>query len=423
VSVNEQQLHEKDRINWIQKISKSKNDINASTKIPVNPVNPVECDCMPEEWFVRVQGKEYGPVDLETLQEWKTEGRVLPTNEVRKVDVDPVAVAASAEEALWTTAAEIPGLFASESSVATAVAAAAPRSLHDILVQTWRIYLKGFWQFLVLNALVFVPSLCGQLTSATVPISPGAEIDLRASLAALFNLAMLLLTIAAWPVYVAGIQILTSELAAGRSIAIVDLVQRALTFWLRVIVLCILVYGAFFLLMVLALGILVMIIAGGSSIVIIFLALGLLVLQVWMFGRVFVNVMFWQQFTVLQDAAVMESLRESKDLARSRRDLPWFRRPLWRGAFLASLWIALVILLNIGPEWSLMQRYFQTLATTQDPQALLQSLNANPPGFDVVHVTLAVLQAVLRPLLGIAFVLLYFASIGRTNEDPPTEPS
>lgn len=353
---------------------------------------------MAEKWIVRVQDKEYGPVDLETLREWKEEGRVLAENEVRKVDVD-----------LWTSAREIPGLFAEPPPIA-ADARAPSRSTHEILVNTLRIYGKGFWQFLFLNALVFVPSLCGQLSSATVGVSPGTELDLRASLAALFNLAMLLLTIAAWPVYVAGIQILTSELAAARSIAVVDLVQRALKFWPRVMALCILVYGAFFLLMVFALGILVMIMAGASSVLMIFLALGLLVLQVWMFGRVFVNVMFWQQFAVLEDAGVVESLRESKNRARSGRDLPWFRRPLWRGAFLASLWCALAILLNIGPEWSLMQRYFQTLATTQDPQALLQSLNASTPGFDVVHVALAILQAALRPLLGIAFVFLYFDS-------------
>ena len=57
---------------------------------------------MAEEWIVRVQGKDYGPVDAETLREWKAEGRVLPGNQVRRADVD-----------LWITAAEIPGLFES----------------------------------------------------------------------------------------------------------------------------------------------------------------------------------------------------------------------------------------------------------------------------------------------------------------------
>src|SRR5713101_2193252 len=55
---------------------------------------------MTEQWIVRVQGKEYGPADIETLREWKTEGRLLAGNEARRADVD-----------LWTTAADIPGLF------------------------------------------------------------------------------------------------------------------------------------------------------------------------------------------------------------------------------------------------------------------------------------------------------------------------
>ena len=45
-------------------------------------------------------GTEYGPANIETLREWKAEGRLLPSNEARRADVD-----------LWTTAAEIPGLF------------------------------------------------------------------------------------------------------------------------------------------------------------------------------------------------------------------------------------------------------------------------------------------------------------------------
>ena len=53
-----------------------------------------------DEWIVRVQGAEYGPADIETLREWKAEGRLLPVNEARRADVD-----------LWETAAEIPGLF------------------------------------------------------------------------------------------------------------------------------------------------------------------------------------------------------------------------------------------------------------------------------------------------------------------------
>jgi len=55
---------------------------------------------MTEEWIVRVQGVEYGPANIETLREWKVEGRLLPANEARRASVN-----------LWTTAGEIPGLF------------------------------------------------------------------------------------------------------------------------------------------------------------------------------------------------------------------------------------------------------------------------------------------------------------------------
>ncbi len=55
---------------------------------------------MSEEWIVRVQGREYGPAALDTLQEWKSEGRLLPGNEVRRTDADT-----------WMRAQEIPGLF------------------------------------------------------------------------------------------------------------------------------------------------------------------------------------------------------------------------------------------------------------------------------------------------------------------------
>src|SRR5262245_52693596 len=66
---------------------------------------------MPEQWIIRVQGKEYGPADLATLREWKADGRVLPTNPARRADVDPTTVAGSMNQARWKTASEIPGLF------------------------------------------------------------------------------------------------------------------------------------------------------------------------------------------------------------------------------------------------------------------------------------------------------------------------
>ena len=55
---------------------------------------------MPEEWIIQVEGREYGPVDLQILREWKEEGRVLPANQARR-----------AEANTWIQASGIPGLF------------------------------------------------------------------------------------------------------------------------------------------------------------------------------------------------------------------------------------------------------------------------------------------------------------------------
>jgi hypothetical protein len=183
--------------------------------------------------------------------------------------------------------------------------------------------------------------------------------------------------------------------------------------------LCIFVYGVFFLLTVFGFGIAVMIIAGGSSFLVPFLALALLGLQVWMFGRFFINVLFWQQFAVLADADPANALRQSRELARSGRDLPWFQRPLWRGVLIASIWFAFVLMLQIGAEWHTIQQYFHELTTTQDPQALLQKITESQraQGFNLLSFSLNVLQRILQPLLGIAFVLLYFDSKAATRMD------
>jgi hypothetical protein len=223
---------------------------------------------------------------------------------------------------------------------------------------------------------------------------------------------MFIFSMAMWPVYVAGIQIITTEIAAGRRIGFFAALNDAVRFWPRIAALCIFVYGVFFLLIVFAFLIAAMIVGGGSSVFVILLALALLGLQVWMFGRFFVNVLFWQQFAVLENAGVIESLRESRNLARSGRGLPWFQRPLWRGVFIASLWFAFVLAIALVSEWRTLQHSLNELMTTQDPQTLLQKLTEaqQAHGFDVLSFALGILQKILQPLIGIAFVLLYIDS-------------
>src|SRR5947209_8828665 len=363
---------------------------------------------MAEEWIVRVQVKEYGPADIDTLREWKREGRLLPENEARNKGAD-----------LWSTAAAIPGLF----DVGALAAASAPqptqpplqtqyRSFGQILAETFQIYRNGFFQFLGLTLVVLLPSVCSQLTTVLMQTAQGSDGDLRVLAGGSFAFLMFVLSMAMWPVYVAGIQILTAEIASGRRPDLIAALNEAVRFWPRVAALCIFVYGVFFLLIVFGLAIAAIALAGGSSLLLILFALALLFLQVWMFGRFFVNVLFWQQFAVLENAGFIDALRDSRNLARSGRDLPWFQRPLWRGALIASLWFAFVLAVRLGPEWTTLQNYIVKFVTTQDPQTLLQQLTEaqQARGFDLLAFTLGILEKVLQPLLGIAFVVLYLDS-------------
>jgi len=359
-----------------------------------------------EEWIVRVDGKEYGPANIDTLHEWKAEGRVLPANEARLADAE-----------LWTLASEIPGLFDVQAlaAVATPPVAQPPlvsRSFVQILAETFRIYARGFLQFLPLTLLIVLPAACGQLAAIWTQGVQASDTDLRVLAAGGFAFLMFILSLAMWPIYVAGIQFLTAEIAAGRRTRLGTVLNEAVKFWPRVAALSIFVFFVFALLMLFALGITLLVVAGASSLLLIFLALGLLVLQVWMFGRFFINVLFWQQFAVLENAGFIDSLRESRNLARSGRELPWFQRPLWRGVFIASLWFAFVLAIALVSGWPTLQHSFNEIMTTQDPQALLQKLTEaqRARGFDVLGFALGLLQKILQPLIGIAFVVLYIDS-------------
>lgn len=368
---------------------------------------------MADQWIIKVEDKEYGPADVPTLQEWKEEGRVLRTNEARLLDSD-----------VWTAAADIPGLFeaAAAAPPPVQIQRAEPRpqlSVREILVQTFSIYRRGFFRFLGLTLLVIGPSICAQLTATLIDTAPGVDVDLVKAAAGAFAFCMTMLTVALWPIYIAGVQILSAELSGGNRIGFLGVLNAAVKFWPRIAGLSLVVYGIFFLLLVFALAIAAMILAGAGSLVSIFAALCLLAFQVWLFGRWFINVLFWQQTAVLENAEALESLRLSKQIARSGSDLPWYRRPMWRGVFVASIWVAFAIAIETAAAWPTLQQSFQTFRNAHSTEALIDAMKAaqDAHGFDIGAIALGLLQAILRPLLGISFVLLYLDSkIDKKND-------
>lgn len=355
-------------------------------------MNPVE-----NAWVVRVAGKEYGPVDLSTLHEWKAEGRLIPVNEVRPANGDR-----------WQPAAEIPGLFDQSTAGVAEKPASRETPRINLIRETFGIYRRGFIKFLGLTLLVVGPAVCGQVIAVMLSRNTGIGGDVRLLIGSMVSFFVMMLTLLLTPIYIAGIQLLTAELHFKRNISFRSLLTDAVKFWPRVAVLWAFVFLCYAFWTILPVGVILALAQGGPSFISIFLILLLLAMQVWMTGRLFINFLFWQQFAVLDCCGTAESLRRSKELARSRGNLPWFCRPMWRGIFIASLWFALVLALN----WPAISAFYQTslgaMTSSTDPQVIVEQLSktAQATGDGTAFLT-GLIQAIFKPLLGIAFVLLY----------------
>src|SRR5205814_9164081 len=171
---------------------------------------------MADRWLVRVGEKEYGPVDLDTLRDWKREGRLLPTNEVRRE-----------AESDWPRAPTIPGLFGPPPLPGeTGHPLVRRRTFGEIIRDSFRIYKSAFLPFFVLTLLIAVPTLVLELTSPAYGIFPQAEGNglTRARVIALFAFIILVVD---WPVFLAAIQIATVDVLEGRKVRVGELLRRA----------------------------------------------------------------------------------------------------------------------------------------------------------------------------------------------------
>ncbi len=354
---------------------------------------------MPEEWIVRVSGKEYGPVDLDTLTQWKREGRLLPSNEVRQET-----------ESEWTTASNIPDLFAPPPPK-SGHAFARRRTFWEIIRDSFRIYRAAFLPFFLITLLVAVPTLAFELTSPAYGIFHRATNAAGLTPANIVGLVALVLVIVNWPIFLAGIQIASIAVLEGGTVRTAELFRRAANYFPRFARLGLIVYGSYFLWTALPVLAILSLLAASPSIPVILLALILLAIQVMMVARLFVNFLFWQQAAVVSNREGTAAIRESKMLARSRRRSRKIDRPLWRGALLASIWLLLVLCLSSGAELPFVLSKLQNVSTPEQMLAILQSLDAPqaPDGMLIASAIVAGLfHALIRPLFGIAFVLLYF---------------
>jgi hypothetical protein len=365
---------------------------------------------MAEQWIVRVQDREYGPVGVEELREWRREGRLIRENQVREPDSER-----------WFPAGELPEIFADEPDLdpSTAVKqqpAERRLSFGEIVVTSWIIYSKGFSRFVALAALVALPAAILQLAAPFLESPKPGESMTPVMVSAAIVFLMLVALVISWPFSFAGMQLLAADLLSGHNPSLRELFARAKPLWTRMLALGFVVYGSYLLWTLVPLLVALSLLAGPVSLFTIFLSFGLLLFIVYMVARLFINFLFWQQAGALGNLDTMEALRESKELARSGRHLPWTQRPLYRGALIASVWLLVVIALNfaislplIFSKWEQIWK-LQEVANIDQAMSIAQSVSP-PHSLDFLTCITTLLsslaQAVLRPWLAAIFVVLY----------------
>lgn len=351
--------------------------------------------------MVRVQDKEYGPVSLELLHEWRSEGRLIPENEVRRAD-----------EESWTPAREFDELFPRARPAAVEVpATTVPRSFGGLLAATLGAYFRGCLRLFCISLLVAVPSLILQLALVHLPAANPAAPAPGDLVAAMSVFAMLGVLIFTWPVSLAALSLASAELLRRGSFRLGPILRQALGLWPRFAKLCLFVYATYFCAYTVPAAAIMLVITPEVTIASFVWALLILFILVYIVARLFINFLFWQQVAALGDLGGLDALNESKRLARSRPEAPRLQRPFYRGAIVASGW--LILLLTVGAITEL-PFLFSHLHEMADPAAAfaLFSEIANPKALDATlianYATSTLIHALLRPLLTVAFVALYF---------------
>jgi GYF domain 2 len=366
---------------------------------------------MADQWFIRVDDREFGPADLPTLREWKAEGRVLPTNAARRTDLET-----------WSTAAEIPGLFAATTPpvpvepsqpgpLSPAGLPIGRRNLGQIFTEAFRTYRKGALLFVFFALLVAVPGFFLQFSLPSFGLRDDGTPVWNVHQLDIVPISLLVLFALLWPIFLAGIQLTAAALAEGRDARLADLVKHSIRLWPRMAWLSLLVYGSYFIFSGLPLALILALIGGQVSAFSILLALMILAFQVYMTARLWVNFMFWQQSAALNGLPGVTALRESKRLARSRGDEHWLKRPLYRGALIVSIWIAVVIVIDSIVPVPFLMFHLRGITSIEQARTIVQNLTSAhhlEPIMWAAYATTAFVNALIRPLLGIAFVILYF---------------
>src|SRR5437764_337200 len=219
---------------------------------------------MPDQWMVRVEGHEYGPVDLETLREWKSEGRLIRTNELRRIG-----------EERWVPAEQFPEIFADDLPPAEAPdLIVRRRAWPEIFRETIRIYRGGFSRFMIFGLLTAVPMFVMQwyFPRVAFPDFLNGE-TMPAVTVPPICWIMLLLVILLWPISTAGFQYVADDVLRGRRRSLVAQFAAAAERFGKMLGTGLLVYLSYFFWFFVPLTAMVALLSGGLSVVTLFLYL------------------------------------------------------------------------------------------------------------------------------------------------------
>jgi hypothetical protein len=370
---------------------------------------------MPDQWMVRVEGREYGPVDTEALREWTAEGRLIPQNEVRQVG-----------EERWFPARELPEIFAAAEDAAASPASDPPdivvrrRNWPEIFRETLRVYQGGFARFVFFGLLTAVPMFVLQWYFPRVALP-----DFSSGLGSIPPVAvppicfiMLLLTVLLFPIATAGFQFVADDVLRGRHRSLREQFSAAMGIYGRMLSAGLLVYGSYFFWTVIPFTTMIAVLASGLSVLSIFLYLAIGAFMMYMIGRLFINFLFWEQTATFGDGGgnALLALRASKELARSIPQAPRPERPLYRGATLATLWLVLLLFILIAVQAPFTMIRLSGAASPEQALAVVQSLaEAKTPDALMIasDVVSAVVNLLFRPLLAAAFLILYYDAKAR----------
>ena len=359
--------------------------------------------------MVRVEGKEYGPVDADDLREWRAEGRLIPQNEVRRVGDDR-----------WIPAAELPEIFAEEEPASEPPdLIVRRRTWPEIFRETRRIYHAGFWRFLVFGLLTAVPMFVLQwyFPKVSLPdLSAGSAQAMPTITVAPICWVMIGLVVLLWPISTAGFQYVADDILRGRQRSLSEQFATALERWGRMLGTGLVVYAAYFFWVFIPFTAMIAILSSGISVLSLMLYLLVGAFMIYMIGRLFVNFLFWEQTAAFGDEGALLALRESKELARCASDAPRPDRPLYRGVLMSAIWLVVLLFVLMAVQIPFMLMRLSGVENPDQAVALMQSLSeAKTPDALMIasDVAGAVVNLVLRPLLAISFLVLYYDAKAR----------